>query len=216
MLASGVLREQGAIYQRIIRECAGYNARFILLDAEHRLALLHMRRAIDAGYHIVIYLDGNTGAGGQDALARHGHEVPFLSSRLRVRTGAAYLASMIQCPIYPVANWRDDTYQNRFCTTTPIAVPSGRAGRNQAVGETMETLYAWLAELARRHPAQWEGWFYLQDALVLPCSAEQYREADQSSPWMTFVYNKKMYRLNRRTFQCAPLDTRSSSGSDRT
>lgn len=205
VLASAVLGQQGAAYQRIIRETAGDGFRFQLLDAEHRLALLHMRRAIDAGHHLVVYLDGNTGTGGEKAWERHGCEVPFLHGRLRVRTGVAHLASMVQCPIYPVANWRDSDWRNHFCVAPPMSVPAGRAARGHAVEDTMRALYALLGGMARRYPEQWEAWFYLHGALVLPKQERERGISSHASPWVEFAHREHRYRMNRHTLQCTRL-----------
>ena len=210
VLATKVYRQQGATYQRIIRENAGKDFHFGLLDAEHPLALLHMKRALDAGHHLVVYLDGNTGAGGKKTLGRHGCEVPFLHSRLRVRTGVAHLASMMQCPIYPIVNWRNNNTNSHFYSATPIVVPPDSATRDQAAQNTMAQLYALLAEMVSRYPDQWEVWFYLHHMLALPETEQPHEIAMEGPHWLTFCHGERSYRLNRQTFQCVKMDRSSA------
>lgn len=202
VLASSVYRMQGPVFQEIIRKSAGEDTRFTLIDAENRLSLIHMKRALDSGHHLLVYLDGNTGAGS----GKHACEVPFLEGRLRVRAGTAYLAAMTRSPIYPIANRRNDSYQNRFEMASPIHVAAKRSMRDLAITDTMVELYGWLAGMVRDSPAQWEAWFYLHHGLVLR-GADLSDDGGHCTSWITFRHSQNgyVYRLNRRTFLCTPI-----------
>lgn len=205
VLSADVYQQQGPIYSRIIQDSASTDFRFGLLDAEHPLALMHMKRALDEGHHLVVYLDGNTGAGGSKTIGRHGCIVPFLHGNLYVRTGVATLAAMMRCPIYPILNWRDVAGNSHFRDAEAIWITGDRTTRGNDVQNVLEQLYAWLAVVVKTFPAQWEGWFYAHHMLVHHANLLSDGRGLDGPDWITFGHREHVYQLNRRSYRCVQV-----------
>src|SRR5690606_10611134 len=152
----------------------GDPAAFDLLQAEDPMVMRKLVRAMESGYYVLAFLDGNQGVERPVHVpCRQDLEVPFLAHRLRVKTGIAELAYLTGRPVYPLAVLRTDGGELAPVSMQPLVRPSD-AVRSEFVRHTMQNLYGWLAELVARHPMQWEGWFYVHHDLPLdqPASLE--------------------------------------------
>lgn len=202
VLASDVLAQQGSTYRQLVAEAVP-DGDFDLLDAERPDALLRMRAALRRGRYLLVYVDGNTGT----APLHNTAVIWFLNGRLRVRTGVAHLARLMQCPIYPLINRRMPGGHIEFDCLPPLQMlpcSDGVASRAGACS-AMAGLYGLLAGAIAKSPAQWESWFYLHQHLVFP-EIDASGASDEADPaWITCRKNGRDFLLHRRLFLCFPI-----------
>jgi KDO2-lipid IV(A) lauroyltransferase len=141
------------------RASAGWRGRLDILDAEDRNSLRQGLRALRRGLPLVLYIDGNTGAGEHSA-----NRVPvsFFGRSLRVRAGVAHLSHLSGAPIVPVACPREEDGRLRLIFHDAIA-PAGErdAYAREATQRIFDRLAAHLDDDASgRAIGQWEGWLY--------------------------------------------------------
>lgn len=160
LLATAILQTQGKefldIYRRAAKDHPG--ASLTLIDAERPASLAAMARAVRQGIPILVYIDGNTGAG---AAARSANlvDIPFGSARLRVRQGVARFARRMNVPIYPVHSSRPEWRHIHFECKKPL-LPDVKPVNTDDLTCTAR-LYAPLNGLLETAPQEWEGWLYL-------------------------------------------------------
>ena len=133
---------------------------FTLIDSESPSSIISMIKEIKKGKSLLIYLDGNTGAGGRKVKEESISMVPFLDRNLAVRKGAAYLSHMAQVPIFAATCILQDYYHVNFDFSSSI-IPDKITDREAYTQLTMQALYGYFAEIVRKYPQQWEAWFYL-------------------------------------------------------
>ena len=183
------------LHQQIVG--AGMETYFQTFTAQDPLVLRKMLRALQQGHFILLYLDGNTGAGMQKGT----HVLSFLQQPLRVRTGAAALSFLAKVPIYPVLPIFDAQGQPEVIHGPVVQPPEGQQ-RDHYMAVTMRKLYGMLEQLIKKYPMQWEGWFYVHDDLVLA--------ADPSinsffNHYMPFSWAGNYFLLHKATYQAYPL-----------
>jgi len=137
--------------------------RFKLLNATRPAALKEIYSLVQAGYQMVIYADGLTGAGTADA--KNLVEITFLGQRIYVPSGTATLAHRLQCPIYPLLAVRKE---NEIVLQTRAPIPSAAdLSRADFVSVTTAALFGFLSAFLMHAPQQWTVWTQLQ-RLLLP------------------------------------------------
>lgn len=174
---------------------------FETLRAEDPAVLLKMGRALRNGRFVLMYIDGNTGSGGE----RHGKRnfcLDFLGQSLRVKTGVAELSFLYKVPIYPVLPLFDDAMEPQFRYVKTIC-PQYAKSRKAYVGQTMSLLYDWLETFLRRHPMQWEGWFYVHHDLQLEAGLDR---ASFFYHYLPFELNGKFFLLNKSSVTALPIE----------
>lgn len=157
LVSSRVYLEQKQIFEAIIAPLADspLQERFLLLDAECPHVLFRAKRAFDRGFHIVAYIDGNTGAGHRGRVGDNLLPVRFGQAQLQVRQGVILLAQWLQCGIYTLWPQLDDSYQSYFRLQAYDI--------DRASSDMIQDIYTDLYEIIRVYPAQWECFLYLQD-----------------------------------------------------
>lgn len=137
--------------------------RFRLLNANKPAALKEIYSLVRAGYQLVIYADGLTGAGTADT--KNLVEITFLGQHIYVPGGTATLAHRLQCPIYPLLALRKER-EILLQTRAPI-LSAADLSRADFVRLTTATLFGFLSAFLMHVPQQWTVWTQLQ-RLLLP------------------------------------------------
>ncbi len=159
VLASNVLEKQGpdfiAAYQAICSKAG--KGQLQLIDAEKPTSALAMMRALRQGFQLVVYVDGNVGAG-HATNQKNLLKLDFMHSQLLVRQGIGQLAVRTGAPVYPVICTRPAWGRLRLDLMPAITPDARKPEHAQAV---MGKLYKLLADTLYGLPQEWEGWLYL-------------------------------------------------------
>ena len=110
-------------------------------------------KALREGRPVVVYLDGNRGAGGTEATRDQGMAYDLPGRTIRLRTGLGRLIARLGCDVHGVASrWRDDGTID--WDVSRLESPS--------IGPSPETitcdLYNWMFGQVMRTPEQWSYW----------------------------------------------------------
>ncbi len=108
-----------------------------------------MVRVLRDGRPLVVFLDGNRGAGGMARTRQDGLPYHLPGRTIRVRTGVGRLVSRLGCPVRGACvTWRRDG-------TLRWRSERLRAGQGESPAAVTRRLYDWMFAEIRREPAQW-------------------------------------------------------------
>ena len=125
-----------------------------------------MLRELKAGRSLLLYMDGNTGAGNSTARNENCCLVDFLRHQLYARKGNGYLAHAANVPIIPVINYRPAWDDIRLRFFDKIMPDAGKDRNNFAIRATQQ-LYDIAAPYIQQYPEQWEAWLYLHKVVSI-------------------------------------------------
>ncbi len=130
------------------------------LDAADRGDLRRLVAEVARGRRpVIVYLDGNLGAGGYTATRDRGLLYRLPGRDLRVRAGLARLAVRLGRPLHPVAvHWDRDGLP--AWTRGPVLRP----GRRDDPARLARTLWDWCFSEIMAHPEQWRMWPMLKES----------------------------------------------------
>lgn len=133
-----------------------------VLNSEDPSIVLKLARELKNGRSVLVYLDGNTGSGEDNF-----DQVNFLSQKIKARKGMTYLSYISGVPLVPVVSYRQPDYSNIMYVGKPIS-PDKTVTREEFSNTTLQSLFDFFAKYLISYPEQWEGWNYIQNALVTP------------------------------------------------
>ncbi len=157
-------REFGKEYQELYKQNNRDANGLGLIDAESGHCALQMLRALKSGRSLVIYIDGNMGAGNPGAPNTNGCEINFLNRQLIARKGLAYIAHTANVPILGAISYRPD-WNSLAIRFGDVICPSAHPDRELFSMLNTQKLYGILEEVVREYPGQWEGWLYLNNIM---------------------------------------------------
>ena len=133
------------------------NVEWIATDGD--TFVTRMLRALRNGRPVLVYLDGNRGAGGMEATRDHGLPFGLPGRTIRLRTGLGRLIDRIGCPVHCVnVRWkRDGRLEWRAVDIGPLEAETGAV-------EITRRLYDWLFGEVLETPEQWSFWEMLGEA----------------------------------------------------
>jgi lauroyl/myristoyl acyltransferase len=131
-----------------------------LIDAESPTSALQMIKDIKKGRNLVIYVDGNTGAGAETSNNQNHCNIDFLNQKIFARQGVGFLAHMLQAPVLTVASFRKSISDIRLRFYDPIFPDKGEDKVIEAKRIT-KNIFNLVAPLIKEYPEQWDAWFYL-------------------------------------------------------
>ena len=171
------------------------------LLAEDPMVMRKMVRHIKQGRFILLYVDGNMGAGKMGNY-KGSLTLDFLAHRIRVKTGVAELARLAKAPIYPVLAAFDDKGVPELVFRSPINTANLPAARKVFVAHVMKQLYDWLQSFLGKNGLQWEGWFYVHADLVRDTDAANHGFLRYYAP---FEFAGKYFLLHKDSFMVYPI-----------
>ena len=130
---------------------------FEIISAEKPTSVLSMIRALRNNVSLLVYIDGNKGAGeAEDSLLN----IPFLGDAILTRKGIATVSSLANVAIQPVTAERKDLYYNHLIFHNTIQQEAGQP-RQDYINSTTQYLFEILSQKLTSKPEQWEGWLYV-------------------------------------------------------
>ncbi|HEV8255234.1 MAG TPA: hypothetical protein VGQ78_10775 [Vicinamibacteria bacterium] len=132
--------------------------RLHVINAETADVALQIVRALRQGRVVMVYLDGNTGAGQRKA--EHVREVPFFDTRIQVRAGVGEIAATVKAPIV-LALARRSWVRRHQCRFGASIAPSAGEGRAAFADRVLRELIGGLERRLAAHPGDWEEWHHL-------------------------------------------------------
>lgn len=162
VVGKNVVEQEGEAFRNIYNSLPGnqHENNFSIIDAENATVGLQMLRAIKSGRSLVLYMDGNTGAGAATTKNDNRCHIDFLGQQIFARKGIAFLAHAANIPIVTVASYRASWTDIRLKFFDPI-LPDINKDRGQFAEETTQRIYNLIAPLIKRYPEQWEAWLYI-------------------------------------------------------
>jgi len=158
-VSRAVRQRQEADYRAILRSSLLPADALQVIEAEHPSAGLQLTRAIRGGRTVVGYLDGNLGSG----VGTHLLSVPFFATRLRVRTGLAWLAAKAGVPFTGVICTRQSDGAINW-ETLPFGSHTMRENPAVFSESCTRKMYERLCSVLSKEPWQWDQWPYLHES----------------------------------------------------
>lgn len=166
------------VYEQIkhyfaLRNMEHLHERLQIINAEQPRSARQILRALKHNELVLIYLDGNTGVGGQDQANKHNVQVDFFGQRVSVRKGACHLSYLAQSPIIPLlASWQNGTAV--IDALAPV-VPNRDVEIDEFCRAGMQELFAVSEKFIRARPEQFEEWFHLHRWLAKDTNGQKAR-----------------------------------------
>ncbi len=162
VVGKNVVEQEGDAFMKIYNSLPGNTGEtnFSIIDAENATVGLQMLRAIKSGRSLVLYMDGNTGAGATTTKNYNRCPIDFLGQQIFARKGIAFLAHAANIPIVTVASYRASWEDIRLKFFDPI-FPDLNKERGLFAEETTQTIYNLIAPIIKAYPEQWEAWLYI-------------------------------------------------------
>ncbi len=161
VMGKEVAEKEGGHFKELYQEMNG-NAKedFKIIDAENTTAGLQMLRELKRGRSLVLYMDGNTGAGVATTKNDNRCVLNFLNQQIFARKGIAFLAHAANIPIVTVVSYRQSLEAIRLKFFNPI-FPDLSMDRNLFAERTTQEIYKMVEPVIKKYPGQWEGWMYI-------------------------------------------------------
>lgn len=196
VVSSSVLTKQREGIQNLYTTYTANNAQttFKIIDAESPTSALQMLRAIKQGYSLVVYIDGNTGAGDPTFSSNNCLTIPFLAKTIKARKGVATLSHIANVPILPLVSFWEHAGKSILHFGVRIE-PAHCKDRENYVQRATATLFSFITTYLEQDPGQWESLLYLHKfAVAEPVSSFPLRKVD-CNPHDFFIFNGRDFGL---------------------
>jgi len=162
VIGKDIAEQEGASFHNQYNTLTRNNdaADFSIIDAEKPNVGLQMLRELKKGRSLVLYMDGNTGAGAATTKNDNRCVVNFLNQQLFARKGIAFLAHAANVPIIIAASYRKSWEQIRLKFFDPI-IPDTKIERGEFAEAATQQIYNMVAPIIKQYPEQWEAWLYI-------------------------------------------------------
>ncbi|NCT73959.1 MAG: hypothetical protein GXC78_05470 [Chitinophagaceae bacterium] len=168
VIGNSIIGQEGSEYISTFRNLGKNNSssHFRIIDAENVLSGLRMLRELKEGRILLLYLDGNSGAGIETASNENRCIIDFLGQQLYVRKGIGHLAYTANVPILPIIGYRPSWDEIRLKIDDPI-VPNKAISRENFSVAVTQYLYSQASSIIREYPEQWEAWLNLHKVVKI-------------------------------------------------
>ncbi len=163
IISKDVLQKQGTSFEEMFNELnQEYPAQdgLRLIDAEAPNSALQMIKELKKGRNLVIYIDGNSGAGNETISNNNNCEINFLNKTIFARQGVGFLAHTMQVPVLTVASYRKSLTDIRLKFFKPL-FSNPVQDRAAFAKKTTQDIYDLVSPIIKEYPEQWEAWLYL-------------------------------------------------------
>lgn len=157
---------------------AGLLERLGVINAEKADCAIRIAQALRSGHLVMIYLDGNTGAGAKRA--EHLQEVVFFGTSILVRAGVGEISKVTGAPVVLALTWRRP-FRRHLCRFYPPILPGTDEGRSQYSRRVLSELISRFEARLAPSPGQWEEWHHVHRMQNAP-EGEPQRDAWKMTP----------------------------------
>lgn len=164
------------------------------IDAEDPKIAIQMIRELKANRSLFIYIDGNSGVGGNKRTDEKLDTIQFLHARYRTRTGIAAISHLTGTPIVPLVSYRENG--KIVQEVLPPIIPDRHCSREAYAKLATQKIYDCLVPFLERYPDQWEPWLYINHHIEI--SKEQVARLSKEEPQQDHTgisFNKQRYGL---------------------
>jgi lauroyl/myristoyl acyltransferase len=213
VVANHISNDEGSSFGRMFSDIYrdGTQNNLNIISAQLPNAALKMLKELKGGKSLLLYIDGNTGAGDDSVKNGNRCKINFLKQSIYARKGIAYLSHLANVPIVTAVCYRKSLEDIRLKFFSPI-YPNGKQSRADFAEETTQKLYDMFVPILKLHPEQWECWIYLHTMIN---SKEFIYTEDQPLPEQ-FLLNKdkfgffnigtELFLFNKKTYNSYPID----------
>jgi lauroyl/myristoyl acyltransferase len=182
VIGKDIIEQQGDTFQAQYNDFTGNNStgNFNIIDAEKANVGIQMLRELKRGRSLVLYIDGNSGAGTATTRNDNRFAVNFLNQQLFARKGIAFLAHAANVPIVTIASYRKSWHNIKLKFFDPIFPDAGKE-RNAFAEDTTQQIYDMIAPIIKAYPEQWESWLYIHKVANIINPSIQARAAKKIS-----------------------------------
>ncbi|BAV05891.1 hypothetical protein FLA_1903 [Filimonas lacunae] len=181
-----------------------------LIEAQKPDAALKMLRELKKGKSLLVYIDGNTGAGDDSFRNENRCKIDFLGGSIYARSGVCYLAHLANVPVVTAVCYRQATNDIRLRFGSPV-YPDIQQNRRAYATAATQAIYNFFTPLLKRYPEQWECWMYLHrnvdcNSMVAVDSAPQPGQPATGSFQLNksrfgfFNIGEELYLFNKKTY----------------
>lgn len=184
----------------------GASSQLSFLNAEEPKIAINMIREIKNGKNLFIYIDGNSGVGGNQRTDGKLDKINFLGTPYNVRTGVAAISHLTETPIVPLVSYREN---GRIILEVlqPILADIDM-DRNQYAVEATQNLYDCLTPFLLAYPEQWEPWLYINHFIEPEKESIDRLKASFPKDDLTKIrFNRKRYGLLSENAKYCLFDT---------
>jgi len=211
VMGEAIVQQEGEMFHNLYNNLPGSNASddFKIINAEDANVGLKMLRELKKGRSLLLYIDGNTGAGAATTKNDNRCVINFLHQQLFARKGIAYLAHTARVPVVTVASYRHSWEHIRLKFYNPI-VPDAEIDKTLFAENATQQIYDLVSPLIKAYPEQWEGWLYIhKSAKIIQDSIVQERIKNacitekisfDSFRFGIFKLNGSPFLLNKNTY----------------
>ena len=162
VIGKDIVEQEGNTFKNQFNDLPGNHAPvgFNIIDAEKPNVGLQMLREIKKGRSLLLYMDGNTGAGAATTKNDNRCVINFLNQQIFARKGIAFLAHAANVPIITVASYRKSWEEIKLRFFDPI-YPDLKKERGEYAEEATQEIYNLVAPIVKQYPEQWEAWLYI-------------------------------------------------------
>jgi lauroyl/myristoyl acyltransferase len=198
VIARDVLKKQGALIKKLYSDYYdGYLCdELVLIDAEDATSGIQMIREIKKGKSLLLYIDGNVGAGEKTRNNENTCEIKFLNQNINARKGIGYLAHSLNIPVINILCFRKNLEEIVLKFSDPI-FPDLEEVRSVSAQNITQEIYGRASEIISKYPEQWEAWLYLHKVtkIVNSVSFEKISTSINKKPSASYTFNTKQYGI---------------------
>jgi lauroyl/myristoyl acyltransferase len=217
VISDSALEDFRGLYKNLYAQHAAYpgDDGFNIISAQSPHSGLQMLRELKKGHCLLIYIDGNSGAGNDSINNENRVKINFLAETMYARKGIGYISHLSGAPIIVAANYRKTIDDIRIKFFEPI-FPDKNLDRETYVNITTQKIYDIFSDLLIQYPHQWEAWLYLH-TVIKPAEFKDIKHETSSGLQADqLVLNKKKFGLfnignefflfNKRTYKSYKLE----------
>jgi len=200
VMGTSIVQQEGALFHNLYNNLPGIQSTesFKIFDAEASTVGLQMLRELKRGRSLLLYIDGNTGAGTTATKKDNRCVINFLHQQLFARKGIAYLAHTARVPVVTVASYRPSWEDIRLKFYDPI-LPDSNIDKSAFAESTTQHIYNLVAPLIKAYPEQWEGWLYIHKSakIIQQPTAQERKKNTNSTEKISFdSFRFGIFKLN--------------------